>query len=36
MLRRSLAERGHRRVQRYTWDAAAEALRALVHEVAGG
>jgi glycosyltransferase involved in cell wall biosynthesis len=36
MLRRSLAERGHRRVQRYTWDAAAEALRGLVHEVARG
>jgi alpha-1,3-rhamnosyl/mannosyltransferase len=34
MLRRSLAERGHRRVQRYTWDASAEALRRLVHEVA--
>ena len=36
MLRRSLAERGHRRVQRYTWHAAAEALRALVHEAARG
>jgi glycosyltransferase involved in cell wall biosynthesis len=36
MLRRSLAERGHRRVQRYTWEASAEALRRLVHEVAGG
>jgi glycosyltransferase involved in cell wall biosynthesis len=34
MLRRSLAERGHARVARYTWDAAAEALRALVHEAA--
>ncbi len=34
MLRRSLGERGHRRVQRYTWDASAEALRRLVHEVA--
>jgi alpha-1,3-rhamnosyl/mannosyltransferase len=32
MLRRSLAERGHARVARYTWDAAAEALRTLVHE----
>lgn len=35
MLRRSLAERGHRRVARYTWDAAAEALRTLVHGAAG-
>ena len=34
MLRRSLAERGHARVARYTWDAAAEALLALVHEAA--
>jgi glycosyltransferase involved in cell wall biosynthesis len=34
MLRRSLAERGHARVARYTWEAAAEALRALVHEAA--
>jgi alpha-1,3-rhamnosyl/mannosyltransferase len=33
-LRRSLAERGRRRVARYTWDASAEALRRLVHEVA--
>jgi glycosyltransferase involved in cell wall biosynthesis len=36
MLRRSLAERGHRHVARYTWDASAEALRTLVHEAAGG
>ncbi len=36
MLRRSLAERGQRRVARYTWDAAAEALRKLVHEAARG
>jgi glycosyltransferase involved in cell wall biosynthesis len=36
MLRRSLGERGHRRVRRYTWDAAAEALRRLVHEAARG
>ena len=36
MLRRSLAERGHRRVQRFTWDASAEALRTLVHEAARG
>jgi len=35
MLRRSLAERGHRRVARYTWDAAATALRDLVHDAAG-
>jgi glycosyltransferase involved in cell wall biosynthesis len=35
-LRSSLAERGRRRVSRYTWDAAAEALRRLVHEAAGG
>jgi glycosyltransferase involved in cell wall biosynthesis len=35
MLRRSLAERGHRRVARYSWDASAAALRDLVHEVAG-
>lgn len=34
VLRRSLAERGHRRVARYTWDAAAVALRDLVHEAA--
>jgi glycosyltransferase involved in cell wall biosynthesis len=34
MLRRSLAERGQRRVARYSWDAAAEALRKLVHEAA--
>ncbi|HEX3455120.1 MAG TPA: glycosyltransferase family 1 protein [Gaiellaceae bacterium] len=34
MLRRSLGERGHARVARYTWDAAAEALRTLVHEAA--
>jgi glycosyltransferase involved in cell wall biosynthesis len=36
MLRRSLAERGHRRVGRYTWDASAEALRKLIHEAARG
>jgi glycosyltransferase involved in cell wall biosynthesis len=36
MLRRSLAERGHRRVARYSWDASAGALRTLVHEVARG
>src|SRR5262249_31905608 len=36
MLRRSLAERGRQRVARYSWDAAAEALRKLVHEAAGG
>ena len=35
MLRRSLAERGHRHVARYTWDAAAAALRDLVHDAAG-
>jgi glycosyltransferase involved in cell wall biosynthesis len=33
MLRRSLAERGHRRVARYSWDTSAEALRELVHGV---
>jgi glycosyltransferase involved in cell wall biosynthesis len=36
MLRRSLAERGHRRVARYSWDASAEALRELLHEVSRG
>jgi glycosyltransferase involved in cell wall biosynthesis len=36
MLRRSLAERGRQRVARYTWDASAEALRGLVHEVVDG
>jgi glycosyltransferase involved in cell wall biosynthesis len=36
MLRRSLAERGHRRVARYSWDASAEALRTLLHDVARG
>jgi glycosyltransferase involved in cell wall biosynthesis len=36
MLRRSLAERGHRRVERFSWDAAADALRTLLHEVARG
>jgi glycosyltransferase involved in cell wall biosynthesis len=36
MLRRSLAERGHRRVSRYSWDASAEVLRDLVHGVARG
>ena len=36
MLRRSLAERGHRRVARYSWDASAIALRALLHEAARG
>lgn len=36
VLRRSLAERGHRRVARYTWDAAAEALRALLGEAVDG
>ena len=35
-LRSSLAERAHRRVARYTWDAAAEELRRLLHEVARG
>ncbi len=34
MLRRSLAERGRKRVARLTWDAAAEALRMLLHEAA--
>ncbi len=34
MLRRSLAERGHRRVGRYSWNASAEVLRDLVHGVA--
>jgi glycosyltransferase involved in cell wall biosynthesis len=33
-LRRSLAERGHQRVARYSWDAAAVALRDLLHEAA--
>lgn len=36
MLRRSLAERGHRRVERYSWDTSAEALRKLIHEAARG
>ncbi len=36
VLRRSLAERGHRRVARFSWDAAADALRTLLHEVAHG
>ena len=36
VLRRSLAERGHRHVARYTWDAAAEALRDLIHGAARG
>jgi glycosyltransferase involved in cell wall biosynthesis len=36
MLRRSLAERGRRRVARYSWDASADALRRLMHEVARG
>jgi len=36
ILRRSLAERGRRRVARYSWDASANALRTLVHEVARG
>ncbi len=36
MLRRSLAERGHHRVARYTWDAAATALRTILHEAARG
>lgn len=36
MLRRSLAERGRERVSAYTWDAAAAALRTLVHEAANG
>jgi alpha-1,3-rhamnosyl/mannosyltransferase len=31
-LRRSLAERGRRRVSQYTWDASAEALRQLLHD----
>jgi glycosyltransferase involved in cell wall biosynthesis len=35
-LRRSLAARGQQRVARYSWDAAAEALRNLVHEAARG
>ena len=34
MLRRSLAQRGHRRVARFTWDASAEALSKLVHSAA--
>jgi glycosyltransferase involved in cell wall biosynthesis len=33
MLRRSLAQRGQRRVSRYSWDASAEVLRELVHRV---
>jgi glycosyltransferase involved in cell wall biosynthesis len=36
VLRRSLAERGHRHVARYTWDAAGEALREVVHGAARG
>jgi glycosyltransferase involved in cell wall biosynthesis len=36
MLRRSLAERGHRRVARFSWDTAADALRTLLHEVTRG
>ena len=36
VLRRSLVERGHRRVARYSWDAAAVALRDLLHEAARG
>lgn len=36
MLRRSLAERGHHRVARYTWDAAATTLRTILHEAARG
>jgi glycosyltransferase involved in cell wall biosynthesis len=36
MLRRSLGERGHRRVARFSWNASAEALRKLVHEAARG
>jgi glycosyltransferase involved in cell wall biosynthesis len=36
MLRRSLAERGHRRVARYSWDASAEALRELLDDVVHG
>jgi glycosyltransferase involved in cell wall biosynthesis len=36
VLRRSLAERGHRRVARFSWDAAADALRTLLHEVVRG
>jgi glycosyltransferase involved in cell wall biosynthesis len=35
-LRRSLAESGHRHVARYSWDASAEALRKLLHEVVRG
>jgi len=34
VLRRALAERGHRRVARFSWDAAADALRTMLHEVA--
>jgi glycosyltransferase involved in cell wall biosynthesis len=34
VLRRSLAERGRRRVARYSWDASAAALRDVVHEAA--
>jgi len=34
VLRRSLAERGNRRVARYSWDAAAVALRDVLHEAA--
>jgi len=34
MLSRALAERGHRRVARFSWDVSADALRTLLHEVA--
>ncbi len=36
MLRRSLAERGHRRAARFTWDASAEALRDVLHSAVKG
>ena len=35
MLRRSLSERGRKRVARYSWDAAAEVLGALLRDAAG-
>jgi glycosyltransferase involved in cell wall biosynthesis len=35
-LRRALGERGRAAVARFSWDASAESLQALVHEVAGG
>ncbi len=36
MLRRSLSERARKHVARYSWDAAADALRAILHGAAGG